>query len=686
MVDKKRHWLVGAVALLGVTSASADNFLQVYRDALKNDPTFKEAQATWLSTKQNLPIATSQLLPTFDITAGVNRNYIRTKVTGPIGYFNSNNYGVSVTEQVFNWGNWMAISGAKSQVKSATATYLAALQDLMGRVSQAYFNVLIAASELRFTIAQKNAIWQQYVQSEQKYKVGLIAITPVYDAQAQYDIAVSTEISNRNAVDNALENLRAITGKLYSNLAALGERQVPLYIPTPQNIDSWTQIALKQNWSLIAQKYLLMYDRRIIQQTAAGNYPTVDAAANWGTTNYNHAGLNLSKNNTTAAAIGLSLDFPFYQGGLISAQTKQAEYNYLNDSAGLLFQHRQVISLTRQAYLGIIAGISGVKADRQSVISNENSLNATKAGYAVGTRTMVDLLQALSQLYSAQRTYAQDQYNYILSIVSLKQQAGTLSEKDITKINSWLTENEPLIKKKFNNSYTPSTPPTNLKVQGQPVDLEPSNNAPRVLPGGGRSGDMPRITNQTIGYNDIKRDHYTVQLYASNNRGSAQAYIIANQLVGKAHILSTKDSKQPAYKVVIGDYSSFRAANTARKQLPKKLRKQHPWVTHVSAAQHHRLASVSSNTSTSKSKPTAKPAAKPTVVAKAKPVTAVKAKPTTVAEAPIKTKPVKPTIKQAKPNPTAIAKGSTKPNKAAQAATSKQLVVAQGELQLPTPT
>lgn len=630
MVNKKRHWLVGAAALLGSQIAVGENFVQVYRDALKNDPTFKQAQATWLATKQNLPIATSQLLPVFDITAGVNRNFSKTKLSALNGYYNSNNYGINVTEQVFNYANWMAISGAKSQVKSATATYLAALQDLMSRTSTAYFNVLIAASELRFTIAQKNAIWQQYVQSEQKYKVGLIAITPVYDAQAQYDIAVSREITDRNAVDNALENLRAITGKLYGNLAALGDRQVPLYIPLPRNIDRWTQIALQQNWTIIAQKYLLMYDRRTIQQTAAGRYPTVNAAASWGATNFNHSGPGQGRFNNQTSAIGLSMDFPFYQGGLINAQTKQQEYNYLNDSATLMFDHRQVVSQTRQAYLGIIAGISGVKADRQSVISNQNSLNATKAGYAVGTRTMVDMLLALSQLYAAQRIYAQDQYNYILSIIKLKQQAGILSEKDIVKINSWLIEKLPLIKKKFNNSYTPSTPSADLKVQGQPMDLEPSGNKPKVLPGGPRTGDMPRLVppSNSVKRTPVPNDHYTVQVYASNSRASAQAFIVANQLSHKAKLLHNgKAAKDGRYKVVIGDYKTFRQANAARKKLPNALRKLHPWVSHIAAGKHTIEATAQPVKSHHAAQSKAKPATKAKSPAQPKATTVAAAQP-----------------------------------------------------------
>ncbi len=596
MAIRFRQVLIGVTALLsfGVQSAFAENLTQVYRDALQNDPQFKQAEANWLTIKQNLPIAESSLFPTLNLTANLDKNYSKVPLSGTDSLYSTNNFGMTITEQVFNFANWMQISGAKYQVRAATATYMAAIQDLMQRTATAYFETLKAAASLRFIIANKNSTWQLYVQSEQKYKVGLIAITPVYDAQANYDIAVSREIDARNEVHDRLEDLRAITGKFYTRLYSLGKKQVPLFIPVPKNIDKWTDIAIKQNWGIVSDKYTLLYQKRTIQQTAAGNYPTLDANAAWTTTNYNSQGSQIGLTNNKAATIaGLSLNFPFFQGGLISASTQQEEYKYMRANANLLSTYRTVVNDTRQSYLGIIAGISGVKADRQSVISNRNSYRATLAGYAVGTRTMVDVLQALTQLYNQESVYVLAQYDYIINLVSLKQNAGTLSTKDLAKINSWLIQNEKLVNKKFNNTYTPGDPPPDLKLQGQSDTLGPPATAPQAQPygDGPRTGDMPRLNNSDTSSRDIKRDHYGVQLYASNNRSAAQSFIVANGLVGKAKIMRSHARRLPSYKVMMGNYKTFTKANAARHHLPKSLQKLHPWVSHI-RAKHHKIVTA----------------------------------------------------------------------------------------------
>ncbi|MDF1654110.1 MAG: TolC family outer membrane protein [Coxiellaceae bacterium] len=614
MAIRFRQVLIGVTALLSfsVQSAFAENLTQVYRDALQNDPTFKQAEANWLTIKQNLPIAESSLFPTFNLTANLDKNYTKTPNIGTDGFYSTNNFGMTITEQVFDFANWMQISGAKYQVRASTATYMAAIQSLMNRTAAAYFETLKAAASLRFIIANKNSTWQLYVQSEQKYKVGLIAITPVYDAQAKYDIAVSQEIEARNEVHDRLEDLRAITSKFYTHLSSLGSKQVPLFIPVPKNIDKWTSIATKQNWGIVSDKYTLLFQKRQIQRTAAGNYPTLDANAAWTSTNYNAQGVDLGLSSNKAGTVaGLSLNFPFFQGGLISAETQQEEYKYMRASATLLLTYRTVVNDTRQAYLGIIAGISGVKADRQSVISNRNSFRATQAGYAVGTRTMVDLLQALTQLYNTERTYVLAQYDYIINLVSLKQNAGTLSTKDLAKINSWLIQREKLVSKKFTNTYTPDNPPPNLKLQGQSDDLAPAPTAPQARPygDGPRTGDMPRLNNTDTSSRDVKRDHYGVQLYASNSRHSAQSFVVTNGLVGKAKIMRSHAKKKPAYKVMMGNYKTFAKANKARRSLPKSLQKMHPWVSHIRAKQH-RIVATAAKTKSPRTTYTVKPVAK----------------------------------------------------------------------------
>lgn len=556
--------ITAATAVFAVNQAQAASLMQVYNQALKSDPTFKQARTAWLSAKENLPIAEANLLPTINLTGGVARNYAFAKLAPNNGYYNSTTYGLTINEPLFNMANWAGIRSAGAAVKAATATYMAAAQDLMQRTASAYFAVLKAADQLHYTITQKNAVWQQLETSRQQYKVGLIAITPVYDAQASYDTAIANEISDRNALDNAIENLRAITGHEYKSLQGL-KGQVPLYIPQPKNINSWVNIALQQNYGLQSQIYQVQADKETISQTAAGRYPTINAQGSYTVTNNGNYG-RVAHPNTEAGQIGLSLNFPIYQGGLVTASTKQAEYNYLNSSATLEFDHRDVINKTRQAYLAVVAGISGIKADHQSVISNENSLQSTKAGYVVGTRTMVDVLQSLSQLTQAQKSYSQDQYNYISSLITLKEQAGTLGIKDLEKINSWLKGHTKLVKSTFNNSYTPSKPSVNpLKAHVSPKRKAHHND------------QAPVKSTSAV------HDGYGIQVYASKTKADAIHFAQQHKL-NPVHIQQAQVDGKTWYKVIVGDYSNTHKAQAALRQLPNNLRALDPWVVSIQSS------------------------------------------------------------------------------------------------------
>lgn len=437
-------FLVGLFAVLiaiVVLPAQADDLMQVYYQALHSDPTFKEAQATWLSSKEALPIARAGYLPQLTAAGAYTRSYERNKpgtVLAPRGYFWAHNFNLSLSQAIFNAATWKAIKGAAADVKSATATYAAAQQDLMVRTVTAYLSVLQAYDRLRFTLAKKRAVYRQLVTAEQQFRVGLIAITGVYDAQTVYDQAIADEIQNRNDLNNRLEDLRAITGKHYRQLTGL-TRQVPLFTPKPNDINEWVRVSELQNYTLQAQDYTVQATHQNIGQQQAGRYPVVNLVGTYGTTytSDDPVGFNTSQTNVTA---GLSINFPLFQGGLVSASVRRAIYDYESAVSQLDFVHRDVVRQTRQAFLGVISGISRVKAALQAIVSQQKALKATEAGYTVGTRTMVDVLNDLSTLYNRQQQYADDQYAYVSDIISLKEAAGTLSVKDLEQVNSWFSK------------------------------------------------------------------------------------------------------------------------------------------------------------------------------------------------------------------------------------------------------
>lgn len=605
--------LIGIVTVLPTYAA---DLMQVYRRALVSDPTFKKAQADWLSAKENLPIAMtgngtpgSGLFPYLDFSGNINRTYQEQTIAGTVtgsGYYNGNAYLLTLTQPIFNYQTWKSISSARYSVKAATATYLAAAQDLMFRVAEAYFNVLSANDQLRYTLSQKQAFLRQLITAEQKFKVGLIAITGVYDAQASYDRSVADEIKDRNNLANQIENLRAITSIQYKRLKGL-RKSIPLVIPRPSNIEEWVQIADKQNYTIKSDLYLMLAAHEIIKENAAARYPTLNASASYGAvTSGVLSGINRAAPNsgggvstviTTLGTVQLGLDFPIFQGGHVFATTKQAEYNYLSSSDQLEFQHRTVMNQTRQAFLGVQSGISQIQADVQAIKSARNKLEATQAGYVVGTRTMVDVLNAVTALTQAQQAWADDRYSYVISIITLKQQAGTLSPQDLAGINAWLHKTEVFHpEKKVQVSRHASTPlpgPTTFaappkggqsaRIFHQP--LKKSNKA--TTP----SAPTPQETTKTLPTTpstktlprsqQVQTHYYAIQIYASQNLEKAHEFIKRQTLKMDMQIIYERYHNQDWYKVIYGNYATRTSAENSLKQLPLELEKYKPWVIRV---------------------------------------------------------------------------------------------------------
>ncbi len=435
----RKYLLLGASCTFLITSAGfADNLLQVYHQALLNDPVYAQAESTWHSQQMNLPIARAGYFPQLGLSGDATRNYKDTQPpSSPSsnGYTWQYGYSLSLTQPIFNLATWNSIKGAGATVKAATATYLAAEQSLIQRTANAYFNVLQAYDQLRYTVSNKRAVYQQLVTAQQKFKVGLIANTDVYDARSEYDQVVAQEIASQNNLNIQLENLRAITGQHYVSLNSLGKK-LPLLKPRPANIDRWVTIANKQNYGLKAQSYAVLAAMRTVKKTAAGGYPSLNLTGGF---SESHIEGRASAHVTDEAAnLGVALSYQPIQGGLVLASTKQARYDYVTASGKLEEVHRNVVNQTRSSYLSVLSGISQIKADRQRIISARNALSATKAGFSVGTRTMVDVLNDLSTLYQAQQKYADDQYAYLNNLIDLKAAAGTLKVSDLLQINSWL--------------------------------------------------------------------------------------------------------------------------------------------------------------------------------------------------------------------------------------------------------
>ena len=567
---------LGLFASVMTASASADDLMQVYEQALHNDATFKQAQSTWWSAKQDLPIAVSAYLPQISVTDTYQRQWNRNKPAGGSdGWRTQNALTLSASQAIFDFSAWTNIHEQAASVKSATATYLAAVEDLMQRTVTAYFNVLEAYDVLRFTIANKKSVKRQLVTAQQKFRVGLIAITGVYDAQSRYDQSVADEITDRNSLFDQLENLRAITGQHYISLQGVVE-QVPLIRPQPNNINDWVSIAERQNYTIKSNQYAAQSAHENILNQAAGYLPTVDATGSYGITNNGHyaGGSATESKKTRAGSFGLSLDWNPIKGGQNYFSTKQARYDYLTAVGALEQSHRDVVNQTRQAFLGIRSGISRIQADKQSIISAENELKATQAGYEVGTRTMVDVLNSLTQVYQNKSTYMQDQYSYIDEIISLKEQAGTLSVKDLMQINSWLKKRVefPLPATDYRNGHKGLHPET-------AAQLSQLNSQRHQL---GSSASEQQHTKQKMHSHSaahtkqvMTSSSYLVQLFSAKSKSAADRFVrmqpasLQKQMNVVQHGLY--------YRVLMGEYPSRAAADKAVHLLPERLSK-HVWI------------------------------------------------------------------------------------------------------------
>ena len=447
MKKKAIALLLSPLASLAATSAFANDLMQVYQEALTSDPTYLTAKSTYLSALQDEPINRAVLLPQLVLSeSGSGSGYIsHTDTSGTLvtddgiaqkGY----GFSLELTQQLFNFPAFESLKEAKSNVKSAAATYYAAAQDLMVRVATDYFTVLKDDEVVHYTEANVKSNKRSLDQARQQYKVGLKTLTDVYSAQAAYSSAVSEDVSAKNTLASDKENLRAITGKEYKTLAKLSDN-FPLTSPDPQGIDEWVKVALANNWNLKATNYDVAAAMSEIKVQWGGHLPTLELDASY-SNNYYHQdsdfasleGSNRARKKTAA----LNMTVPIFSGGAVSAEAKQAEYDYQTAVHSMDLQYRTTVTSTRQDYLDVVSGISAVKADKSAVVSNQNSLKGFEAGYKVGTQTMVDVLNQQSLLFDAQQNYASDRFNYVTNLINLKSDTGTLSVRDLEAINAWL--------------------------------------------------------------------------------------------------------------------------------------------------------------------------------------------------------------------------------------------------------
>ena len=424
---------------LSASSAFALDLLQALELAQKNDMDLQEYMAIAEVESQT----TSALLPTVSLSFFTQNNSTETSnATGGFSNgssdFSTDGYTLSLTQTLYNQQLFDAMDESEAFSAQALASFESAKQSLMLRLATAYFFVLAAQDNVAFAEAEKKANARLLNQNQERFKVGLIAITDVKEAQATYDSAVAQAIIASNGLSNKYEALWLIINQRPDSLNPLQE-SIPLSFPELEDIKTWLDKALANNLNLRAAHYALEAAKDNYDSQRSGHYPTLNLNAQHSSTSADGSTLGLGSRDVDDTVIGLSLDIPLYSGGYTSSKIRQSAAEL--DKAKMLFekQQRQTIQEMRVAYLGVQAAIAQVKAFKQVLISTESATEATQLGFEVGTRTSVDVLLAQGNLFKSQRDYAKARYDYILKLLEIKYAAGLLSADDIQHISQWLS-------------------------------------------------------------------------------------------------------------------------------------------------------------------------------------------------------------------------------------------------------
>ncbi len=426
------------VVSLMTTPAFSENLLQVYQHALQNDAQIKASEAGYLAILEKRPQALSALKPRIDLggSATYNLQQIeRTRFRDGGGAFLNLGYNLNLTKPLIHKEIQAQIGQVDASILQAKANLEAERQKLIIRVAEAYFQYLKAQEALTFASAEKNAINHQLRQVKAYFDAGRSAITDVKEARARYDQAVALEVVAKQQIDIAKEGLKAITTRYYKHLAGASSK-TPLLIPKPNNINQWTQSAIKNSLMVTAATHAVTAAQKAVEIARAAKSPSVDLfARHSGNTTQ---GESLFDQDKFDATIGIQFNLPLYRGGSISSRIREARHKLHQAQQQLEAQKRIVAQQTRAAFTTIISGLAQVKAFKQALNSTQTAARATQVGFEAGTRTALDVLLALRETFRAKRDYSTARYDFLLNTLKLKQAAGILSEKDIVALSRLL--------------------------------------------------------------------------------------------------------------------------------------------------------------------------------------------------------------------------------------------------------
>ncbi len=441
----RKKLLTLSLALAAAPALGAD-LQQVYRDATEYDALFASARAARDAGQEKLPQGRAGLLPVLSASASTTWNEVdfqrRTPGAATLDtQYNTNGYQITLTQPIFRWQNIEQYGQSKLAVVQADAQFAQARQDLILRVSQAYFDVLLAQDSLNLAQAQKKAIAEQLEAARRNFEVGTATITDTHEAQARFDLATAQELAAQNDLEIKRQALRQVIGKVPESLASL-RAQVQLQRPQPDDMGKWVEAAEAGSPLVAAQQAALEIAEKEISKQRAGHLPTLDLVATRGRSSTT-GGLVTGAvvpfgSDTHTSTVGLQLSLPIFAGGAVMSRDREAVALREKARADLDNVRRSAALGARQAYLGMTNGMAQVKAFEQALVSSQSALDSNKLGYEVGVRINIDVLNAQQQLFATRRDLAKARYDTLLAQLRLKAAAGSLGEDDIQAVNALL--------------------------------------------------------------------------------------------------------------------------------------------------------------------------------------------------------------------------------------------------------
>jgi len=454
-----RKFALSSLLLLSTLSVNAadqaQSLLELFQLAKSNDPAWASARSSNTAAQEKLVQGKSLLLPTVTLGGSATQTFTDIEYPGQHAFvqnqatssdvkeaenYHTYTYRLSLSQPLFRKQNSVAYEQSKTQVAQADEQLGFSFQDLILRLAQAYFDMLLAQDTIDLNAAQKSAIANQLEQAKVSFEVGTATITDVNDAQARYDLILAQEIAAKNDLEVKKQAAQRIIGQLPMRIAVLGAK--PVFKPLdPSSMDQWVEIGERENLRLKVQQRTLEFANQEVEKARAGHYPTVDLVADYGVQDASGT-VNgpRYRNNLSTTNIGVQVQVPLYQGGAINSREREAVANQQKARDDLETIRREIDFSVRQAYLDVTSKLSQVAAYEQALVSSQTSLESTQLGYEVGVRTSVDVLNAQQQLYTSKRDLLQARYNVLLSKLKLKSASGLLTETDLGEIDQMLVK------------------------------------------------------------------------------------------------------------------------------------------------------------------------------------------------------------------------------------------------------